>query len=359
MIFNVLPEKFDTIEQKKIWWWGRNLVSTEKSLTDKVVAELGDELIESCIEMQKCFNELYTDLYENYDLYKIVNIEFYSEVLIRFGFHGQLENDKLMLGKKHYIELLTLTNGIDTFEKAIMLLRRTGFMLEIDNGKMSLNNIKYPKMIKGLKGMGTFDKGGRYDHAPQFFSCDFRLMNKSAMTNTDEFMDLFIGEDKRVLSALDCLAAELGLKRSEKGALNINYTYKLNKNIVFRVRENIIQKYAGNVALGEVSPRFLQIQIFSSKENKNLDDIFFVKLENDKELQEFYYTHYHKCIRCSGCGKTLDFYGKKIDVCGLFIELLPELKDMAMIKKTCLLRMESIDTEELITKPENIKWIVE
>ena len=365
MSFNVLPKQFDTADHKKIWWWGRNLVPTEKSLTDKVVVELGKELTESCIEMRNCFNELYTDLYENYHLYKNRNVEFYREVLIRFGFHGQLENDKIMLGKKHYDELLALTNESDntetnTFEKMATLLQRIGFVLKVNNGKMSLNNIKYPEMLKGLKTLGTFDKGGRYDHAPQFFACDFRLINKTTITNANEFMDLFMGEDRLILNALDSLAVELGLKRGEKGALNINYSYKYNKNIVFQVRENIIQKYAGNVVFGRLDPRFLQIQIFSSQGQQNLDDIFFVKLENDKELQEFYYRNYHKCIRCGGCGKVLDFYGKKIEICGnMFIELMPELQDIEMIKKMFLLRIESIDMKEPVTKPDSIKWCAE
>jgi len=175
-------------------------------------------------------------------------------------------------------------------------------------------------------------------------------MNKNTIINTDEFMDLFMGEDKLVLDTLDSLANELGLKRSEKGALNISYSYKTNKDIVFRIRENIIQRYAGNVVFGELSPRFLQIQIFSSQGQKNLDDIFFVKLDNDKDLQEFYYNNYHKCIRCGKCGRTLDFYGKNIEVCGMFMELMPMLEDIETIKKLCLLRMESIDTKDLKSK---------
>ena len=139
----------------------------------------------------------------------------------------------------------------------------------------------------------------------------------------------------------------------------MSYTYKSNKDIVFRIRENIIQKYAGNVVFGELSPRFLQIQIFSSQGQKNLDDIFFVKLENDNELKDFYYNNHHKCIRCGKCGKTLDFYGKKIEICGnMFIELMPEFQDIEMIKKIFLLRMESIDMKEPVTKPDSIKWCV-
>jgi len=35
---------------------------------------------------------------------------------------------------------------------------------------------------------------------------------------------------------------------------------------------------------------------------------------------------------------------------------MPGFEDIEMIKKICLLRMESIDTKKPVKKPDNIKW---
>ena len=81
MLFDNLPEKFDTITQKKIWWRGRTLTPTQNSLTEKVRAEMGAELTESCVQMRAFFLELYTDIYENYALFNEITVKFYMEII--------------------------------------------------------------------------------------------------------------------------------------------------------------------------------------------------------------------------------------------------------------------------------------
>jgi len=353
-MFNKNQKEFQNNEQYEIWKWGVHILPLKVTLPCEFKNSLDNDMVESCIQMQKCLLEIMEDMYNRSEP---ITPRTMFRFFIELNLCGELEEYTIIYfvdtWNKKIGKTLSHTKDKD-FNARVDMLNKALDIAKIkinkENDKVIISSKKYPKMFLAMHKLAKItlkEKGA--DNS--FTYCDFRYLNKKYKYDKIKNATVFLSDNGlQLLSALDDYATTLGLKKKMDTNFfckNYSLVYYYKNQLVLRIfcGSSSFASHAANLFLRFYTP------YISGKSETNKDLFFNILNQESEEYKSLFFKNIHRCILCNpNCGgEMVEILEKKSRICschGISIAKFIKQEDMPFIKKMIKLRVKAIDIEQ-------------
>ena len=336
--------EFQNPLHKRLWQ-----MSVHYRFAERAMERIADETLrESCVDLYHYVTDAYDDIFRHPQEYGIdpdagpenfaeekrlsEKINFHLNILCNplrrsygsfLDFAVDRQSECLILRASDYDKLMKNVrnktyNAIKifedkgVFEKLASTLSRRGLCMERSDQEVVIRNTKYPQMF--LAADLLFQEDVRYHtktkRSPQYFNLlDFGVLcpDRYEWDLEDVVGGMYDDQKANVYRLVDFLSEKVKLKASYTVWYDMTAVFTYKRKDILRIRwSNGIE-----ISLPVIPPDSEQFAVFE----KEIE-----KLENSREIKEYYRIHIKRCRYCSeGCMKTnsykkaWSFFGRPLD----------------------------------------------